>query len=146
MGTHQFTINGNPYSVTIKSISQDRAAVEVNEVPYEVEISGGGGTTPQAVPTAATPPPSPAPAAAPSTPAPSPAAGASGELRAPMPGLIIEVLVKVGDRVNAGDKVMRIEAMKMENDIFAPTAGTVKDVSVQDGKEVQEGQVLLVIG
>ena len=63
-----------------------------------------------------------------------------------MPGKIIDVLVGVGDIVRAGDKVLRMEAMKMENEIFAPVDGTVTEIAVQEGKDVEEGQLLVVIG
>ena len=145
MGTYSLIISGTPYLVSIKNVARDRATVEVNDVSYEVQISGGLGSAPPAAASA-----SPQPVAAPKPHPPGPAwpatVGGSGEIRAPMPGLITKVLVKVGDKVRAGDKVMCMEAMKMENDIYAPVNGTVKEVTVQDGKEVQEGQILLIIG
>ncbi len=63
-----------------------------------------------------------------------------------MPGLIMKVLVKVGDTVTAGQKVMTMEAMKMENDINSGTAGTVKAVLVKEGDNVKEHQPLVTIG
>lgn len=63
-----------------------------------------------------------------------------------MPGLIMKVLVKVGDTVTAGQKVMTMEAMKMENDINTGTAGTVKAVLVKEGDNVKEHQPLVTIG
>ena len=65
---------------------------------------------------------------------------------APMPGLIMKVLVKVGDTVTVGQKVMTMEAMKMENDINAGSAGTVKAVLVKEGDNVKEHQPLVTIG
>lgn len=82
-----------------------------------------------------------APAAAPA-PAPQPAAGANCVV-APLPGTVTEVLVKVGDKVSAGQNVLKLEAMKMENCITAESAGTVKAVRVQKGAQVQGGDVLI---
>jgi biotin carboxyl carrier protein len=145
MGTVTLTINDTAYSVSVKRMSRDSATVEVNGESYEVEISREPGSAPQSI----SPPPSPA-VIAPSTAPPAasrPAvAGGSGEIRAPMPGKIIDVLVAVGDIVRAGDKALRMEAMKMENEIFAPVDGTVTEVAVQEGKDVEEGQLLVVIG
>ena len=89
----------------------------------------------------ATAAPAPAPAAAPA-PAPQPAAGANCVV-APLPGTVTEVLVKVGDKVSAGQNVLKLEAMKMENCITAESAGTVKAVRVQKGAQVQGGDVLI---
>lgn len=83
----------------------------------------------------------PAPAAAPA-PAPQPAAGANCVV-APLPGTVTEVLVKVGDKVSAGQNVLKLEAMKMENCITAESAGTVKAVRVQKSAQVQGGDVLI---
>lgn len=85
--------------------------------------------------------PAPAPAAAPA-PAPQPAAGANCVV-APLPGTVTEVLVKVGDKVTAGQTVLKLEAMKMENAITAEGSGTVKAVRVQKGAQVQGGDVLI---
>jgi len=145
MGTVTLTINDTAYSVSVKRMSRDSATVEVNGEAYEVEISRESGSAPQST----SPPPSPAVTAPVITPpaASRPAvAGGSGEIRAPMPGKIIDVLVGVGDIVRAGDKVLRMEAMKMENEIFAPVGGTVTEIAVQEGKDVEEGQLLVVIG
>jgi biotin carboxyl carrier protein len=145
MATVTLTINDTAYSVSVKRMSRDSATVEVNGEDYEVEISREPGSAPQ--PTSA--PPSPAataPAAIPAAAARPAVAGGSGEIRAPMPGKIIDVLVGVGDIVKAGDKVLRMEAMKMENEIFAPVDGSVTEVAVQEGKDVEEGQLLVVIG
>jgi biotin carboxyl carrier protein len=62
-----------------------------------------------------------------------------------MPGLIIEIMVEVGDRVKAGETVVRIEAMKMENDIVSPADGVVTEVRTTKGKEVRENEILVVL-
>jgi propionyl-CoA carboxylase alpha chain len=62
---------------------------------------------------------------------------------APMPGIILSITVKEGDEVNAGDTMLVLEAMKMENEIHAPRAGKIKKVHVSAGAEVRSGSVLV---
>jgi pyruvate carboxylase subunit B len=124
----------------------------------EVECTGGApvltGVTPMAAPAAAPRPaaaaaPAPAPAAAPKrAAAPAEAAMASGDvpLRAPMPGMIISYSVKVGDKVNTGDLVCVLEAMKMQNSLPAPASGTIKSINFEPGASVAKDAVILVIG
>ena len=69
----------------------------------------------------------------------------AGALRAPLPGKVLSVKCKVGDRVNAGDTVLVLESMKMENAIMAPKSGRIKEVSVSEGTTVALGDILVVI-
>ena len=88
-------------------------------------------------------PAAPAPVAAPA-PAPSPASAAGAKtVTAPLPGTVTKITVKVGDSVNAGDTVLLMEAMKMENNITAEFAGKVKAILVEAGAQVQSGQALV---
>ena len=117
--------------------------VNVNGTMYEVtveEVVGG------AAPVAAAPAPvaAPAPAAAPA-PVAAPA-GAGEKVSSQMPGTILAVNVNVGDTVAEGQVLMVLEAMKMENEIMAPKAGTVTSVAVQKGATVESGTLLCVIG
>jgi pyruvate carboxylase subunit B len=125
---------------------------------YEVEVEPTGGApviagiTPMGVAPALAPP-RPAVAAAPAAPAPAvaPAPGealAAGEvpLRAPMPGMIISYSVGVGDKVNTGDLVCVLEAMKMQNSLPAPASGAVKAINFEPGASVAKDAVILVIG
>lgn len=73
-------------------------------------------------------------------------AATGGELRAAMPGKVVKVLCKAGDSVKAGQGLLVIEAMKMENELRAPAAGKVTTVSAKEGQAVESGQVLLHIG
>ena len=125
---------------------------------YEVEVEQGeamlldeyAATAP-----ATAPAPAPAPAAAPAAPAvtpaaaPAPAAGAAvaagTPVTAPLPGNVLSVNVKVGDSVKAGQLLVLIEAMKMENEVFAPADGVVKQILAQKGAMVATGDTLLVI-
>jgi biotin carboxyl carrier protein len=67
------------------------------------------------------------------------------ELKAPMPGKILEVLVKVGDQVKEDDEVIMLEAMKMENPIYAPADGIVKEIKVKANDSVETEQLMMVI-
>ena len=123
--------------------------VTLNGKTYEVEVEAGKAIlldeyeacapAPAAAPVAAA---APAPAAA----APAPAAAvtlAAGEtIEAPMPGNILDVKVKPGDSVKAGDVLLILEAMKMENEISAPQDGTVASVNVRKGDVVNSGDLL----
>ncbi len=118
--------------------------VTVNGVTYEVlveEVSAAGAVapTPVAAPVAA---PAAAPAAAAAAPAP---AGAGEAVKAPMPGTIMKINVSVGDKVKKGDIICILEAMKMENEIFAPVDGTVTSLPVSKGASVQTDEVLATI-
>ena len=69
----------------------------------------------------------------------------SVEVKAQMPGKILEVLVKVGDQVKEDDEVIMLEAMKMENPIYAPAGGTVKEIKVKANDSVETEQLMIVI-
>ena len=64
-------------------------------------------------------------------------------IKAPMPGLIIDLKIKVGDTVNAGDALLILEAMKMENVLKSPAAGLIKTIKVKKGDSVEKGQILI---
>ena len=131
---------------------------------YEVEVEKGeamildeyaaAAPAPAAVPTPAAAPaapaPTPAPAPAPAAPAPAapatPAPAASGTVvTSPLPGNVLSINVNVGDAVKAGQLLVLIEAMKMENEIVAPTDGVVKQIVASKGAVVATGDTLLVI-
>lgn len=116
--------------------------VTVNGVAYNVTVEEVTGAPAAAAPAA----PAPAPAAAPAAPAAAPAApaGAAGAVvvNAPMPGNILDVKVKPGDSVKAGDTLLILEAMKMENEISAPQDGTIASVDVRKGDVVDSGALL----
>ena len=73
------------------------------------------------------------------------AAGGSGELRAPMPGLIVDVLVAIGDPVTRGQKILVLEAMKTQQPFVAPFEGTIKELLVEKGSQVGDGELLASI-
>ena len=126
--------------------------VNVNGTLYEVEvdeIQAGAAAAPARKPIPAAAPKAAAPkAAAPKAVPARPAAAPAGAetVKAPMPGNILEVRVKDGQAVQAGDVLFILEAMKMENEIMAPAAGIVSGVAVQKGSAVATGAVLCHIG
>ena len=120
--------------------------VTVNGTSYEVEVEEVGADT--AAVSAPAPAAKPAaPKAAPVAPkaAPKAAAGDGDPIKAPMPGNILAVKAKVGDKVKAGDAVVILEAMKMENPIPAPKDGTITSILVDKGATVESGAVLATI-
>lgn len=126
--------------------------VTVNGVTYEVLVEEAGVVS---APTAASAPapvaaPTPAPVAAPApTAAPAPvASGSAGSIKvtAPMPGTILKLNVKVGDTIRANDLVCILEAMKMENEIFASEGGVVKSIEAAQGSSVNSGDVIITLG
>ena len=120
--------------------------VTVNGVVYEVEVEEVGAGAPAAAPVAPAAPKAAAPAAAPKAAAPA-ATGKAGSvaIKAPMPGTILKVNVKVGDSVKKGDVVCVLEAMKMENDICAPQDGVVSSVEVSQGASVATDAVVITL-
>lgn len=129
-----------------------RYSITVNGVVYDVtveELSAGAAPAP-AAPSIPAAPASPVAAPAPAAPKPAdthamPAGDAKVKVAAPMPGNILAVNVKVGDKVEKGAVLCILEAMKMENEIMAPEAGTVTSVSVSKGAAVQAGDVLVTL-
>lgn len=116
--------------------------VTVNGVAYNVTVEEGTGAPVTAAAPAPAAAPDPAPAAAPAAPAaPAGAAGAVA-VNAPMPGNILDVKVKPGDSVKAGDTLLILEAMKMENEISAPQDGTIATIDVRKGDVVDSGALL----
>lgn len=120
--------------------------VTVNGVAYDVEIEEVGAGVVSA-PVAAPAPVAAAPAAAPAPKAAPAAAGKAGSvaIKAPMPGTILKMNVKVGDSVKSGDVVCVLEAMKMENDICAPQDGVVSSIEVAQGASVATDAVLVTL-
>ena len=151
MKEYKYKINGNEYSVAIIDLEGNTAAVEVNGVSYQVDILTEGFTAAPARPAA-----KPAPAAAPAAPQPiAPAAAPAAEpapagkgtaVQSPLPGVILDIKVAVGDTVKAGQTVAILEAMKMENSINAECDGVITAIKVAKGDNILEGSDIVIIG
>lgn len=142
MKEYKYKINGEEYKVTIGKIDGNIAHVEVNGQPYEVEMEKK----------AEEPKPVVKPVVKPSAPqqtqptAAKAAPRTSGKgIKSPLPGVILDIKVAVGDAVKKGDTVVILEAMKMENNISADKDGKVTAINVKTGDSVMEGTDLVVI-
>jgi biotin carboxyl carrier protein len=149
MKNYKFKINDNKYFVDIVDIEEQIATVEVNGTSYKVELEMDvckpvsapkpvakvaavtAGPTPQAAPVTASAPKMPA-------------AAGGNVVKSPLPGTVLDIFVKSGDNVKQGQHIVKLEAMKMENNIDADHDGVVKEVRVQKNDIVMEGDVLIV--
>ena len=122
-------------------MSKYRITVDGKTYEMDVELIGANGAAVQPVAKAA--PVVSAPVAAPA--ASKPAAASSGSVTAPMPGTILKVLKADGDAVKAGDVVLILEAMKMENEITAPADGVIGSLSLTEGSTVAGGDLLFEV-
>lgn len=135
---YNVTLNGKIYEVDVTET--DAIVTGISQVP----VMAAAPVAPVAAPVAAPAPVEAAPEA-PAAPA-APVAVADGtQIKAPMPGTVLAVKKSVGDAVKAGDVVLVLEAMKMENDIVAPCDGTVKSINAPKGSTVNTDDVLAVI-
>ena len=143
MKEYKYKINGNEFSVAINEVCDTAAKVTVNGAEYTVEWEKAVEekpvvkVQPATTKTVATPAPAAQPAAA-------PVGGYS--IKTPLPGVIIDVKVNVGDTVAKGQTVVILEAMKMENNINADRDGKVVAIQVAKGDTVADGAVLVVLG
>ena len=157
MAKYQYTVKGVDYEVEIQDIEGNIANVTVNGIPFEVEMKQpvkagkqkvklreerrAEGSEERRVKSEESN--SSSASAASTSSAPTTAAGKP--VVAPLPGTINEIKVKVGDKVNAGDTVVILEAMKMQNNIEAETSGTITSINVNKGDAVMEGDTLVTI-
>lgn len=163
MAKYQYKVKGVDYEVEIQDLEGNIAHVTVNGIPFEVEMKQpvkpgkqkfrieneahsdkGGASSADNAKTS----PSSATTAANAEPAASKKASASAAgkpVTAPLPGTINDIKVKVGDKVSAGDTVVILEAMKMQNNIEAETSGTIASINVNKGDAVMEGDTLVTI-
>ena len=166
MAKYEYKVKGVDYVVEIQDIEGNIANVTVNGIPFEVEMkqpvkagkqkvklseerrvkseefnssssaTNASSATSESSATNASNAPTTKPAAA----------AASGKpVVAPLPGTINEIKVRVGDKVNTGDTVVVLEAMKMQNNIDAETSGTITSINVNKGDAVMEGDTLVTI-
>ena len=130
---YRVIVDGTAYTVEVESLGVGSAApVAAAPAPVAAPVAPAA--------------PAAAPAPAPEAPAaPAPVAADAMTVTAPMPGKILNVKVNVGDSVNSGDLVLLLEAMKMENEVFATASGKVTEIRVKSGDNVNTGDVLMVI-
>ncbi len=144
MKKFKFSVRGNKYDVELLNMEDNIAEIEVNGTTYQVEILKEVKTpkTPRLVRQSVVPSGDSDRA---KTSSPSEKKGA-GTIKAPLPGTILEIFVKPGDLVKSGDKLLIMEAMKMENNILANIGGKITDIKIKAGDSVLEGDILLEIG
>ncbi len=140
---YAFKIGAKDYSVEVGVMIAGQVPVTVNGKRFEVVVEEGGHFKAKSPPAAAVSEVRSAPQAPPAAaPAANPSAGA---VVAPIPGLIVEVKVKVGEQVTAGQWIATMEAMKMENQLTSHLSGVVEEIAVQKGSEVSTGQLVMRI-
>ena len=142
MKNYKFTIHGIQYEVEINSVEDQVINLNLNGTPYEVKVDKEikQVKTPKLVRSVAVP----------STEGDAKVARTNSsasvsEIKSPLPGTVLDVMVKEGDTVKVGQRLLLLEAMKMENNIDSDKAGVVKTVKVRKGDAVMEGDVLIVM-
>jgi biotin carboxyl carrier protein len=164
MRRYTLEVGGKPYVIDVQEVTADRYRVEVEGQEYEVRLSGDEDLTearispeivlareaaqhlPQTAPPARPAAPFPAASSPPPGPRPSTDGHIVGALTAPMPGKILSVEVKQGDRVSRGQTVVILEAMKMKNAIKSPYDGVVLEIMVRAEQSVAHGDPLAQLG
>lgn len=142
MKKFKFVINGNGYDVEVLGFEENIAKIEVNGTEYNVEVQKDLKMT--KTPTlvrAEAPKPTPKESKIPRTPSQT----TNLAIKAPLPGTVITVLVKNGDKVALGQKLLTMEAMKMENNVLSEKDGVVKAVHVKPGQAVAQNDTLIEI-
>ena len=148
-----FKINGAEYKCAVEEIEAGKTNVTVNGKVYTVETEVAALAAKPVAKAAPAPAPKPAAAPAPKAEAPkaetpkaaAPAAGGI-QVKSPLPGSVIKVLVSEGQAVKKGDTLLTLESMKMENAIMAEQDGTVKQIAVSAGQNVMQDDLLIVLG
>ena len=164
MRRYTLEVGGKPFVVEVQEVTADRYTVRVEGQEYEVRLSSDEDVTetvitPQMVPARANHAPAAAPGPrrvapsssdpAPKPPSPPPAASDGnvvGALTSPMPGKILSVDVKRGDRVSRGQTLVTLEAMKMKNAVKSPYDGVVLEIAVRPEQTVAHGDLLIQLG
>lgn len=156
MKTYKYKVQGVDYEVEIAEVEGKIARVNVNGIPFEIEMQKpinaakhpalAATKRSASTPVASVEPAPVQPVAKSQVAQPAAPAGAGTPVKAPLPGTINAINVKVGDKVGVGDVVVVLEAMKMQNNIEAENAGTVTSILVNQGDTVMEGAVMLTIG
>lgn len=138
MKSYKFKINGNSYHVAIREASGNKVDLEVNGSQYEVELESEVKTskTPTLIRTEVRPTQKVEPLTT---------SASVKKITAPLPGVIMKLLVKEGDEVKTGDPLLILEAMKMENTILAEASGKIQSIKIQPNGSVLQGDLLMEI-
>lgn len=125
-----------------------RFLIKINGKTYdaEVEVIGASAAAPAVAPAPAAAPKAAAPASAPAAPAAAPKAGGPANVTSPLPGTVLRLVKNAGDTVAAGEVVMIVESMKMENEVVAPEAGRIASIAVAAGSAINTGDLLFTLG
>ena len=144
MKEFKFKIGGTDYAATVEELEGGKLQVNLNGKAFEVEMPQSERKVQRPAAQAPAAPKAAAPVAK-AAPAPAaPAASAGGRpINAPLPGVVIKINAKVGDKVSTGDTILILEAMKMENNITADSNGTIKAILCKEGDQVQSVQALV---
>lgn len=143
MKQYKYRINGNLYNVTVNDIDEKNiVTVEVNGAPYSVELDRPVNKPVQSPVVRSISNSVEAPKVAV---APKAAAKSISSVKSPLPGVILDIKVKVGDVIKRGETILILEAMKMENNIHSDKDGKVSAIKVNKGDSVLEGADLIVI-
>ena len=128
--------------------SMKRFLIKINGKTYdaEVEVIGASAAAPAVAPAPAAAPKAAAPAPAPAAPAAAPKAGGPAHVTSPLPGTVLRLVKNAGDTVAAGEVVMIVESMKMENEVVAPEAGRIASIAVAAGSAINTGDLLFTLG
>lgn len=145
MKKYKFTIHGNQYDVHIINVEDNIIELDVNGTPYQVEVDKSLQVvkTPRLVRQRAVPATDTTPSEGTGT---RMGAVGGGVIKSPLPGTVLSIQVKPGDTVKIGQKLMVLEAMKMENNIDSDKNGKIISIRVNAGQQVMEGDVLIEIG
>lgn len=143
MKEYKYKINGTEYKVQINNMDENKAEVEVNGKAYEVELIQEKKAKPVVKPAA----PRSAAATVPAAEAPTRNSNTAGSgVKSPLPGVILDIKVNVGDAVKVGQPIAILEAMKMENTINADRDGKILEIKVKKGDSILEGSDIVIIG
>ena len=145
MKVFKYKINGSPYRVVVQKSDEESVELEVNGTPYMVELEPKKKKTISSIQRQVPSSDQKEVAHKPTVTRTAVAAG-SAVINAPLPGVVLDIKVKAGDVVKKGQTLIVLEAMKMENNIAAPSDGTISKISVEKGASVLEGTELIVIG
>ena len=121
-----------------------RFLIKINGKTYDAEVEVLGASAAAPAPAAA--PKAAAPAPAPAAPAAAPKAGGPANVTSPLPGTVLRLVKNAGDTVAAGEVVMVVESMKMENEVVAPEAGRIASIAVAAGSAINTGDLLFTLG